>query len=122
MNSLIIFFSAIISIYDADTFTINLPCNMPVVCKSVPIRAEGYDAPEIRGKCEEEKALAQEAKAYVTETLKKSKKIELRDLVRDKYFRLRAKVYVDGQALDRLIIDKELARAYHGGTRRGWCG
>lgn len=122
MYNLTILFTAIVSIYDADTFRVNLPCDYPLVCHAFPIRATGYDAPEIRGKCPEEKEKALRAKEFVRATLSKSHKIELRNIKRgDRYFRLLAEVWVDGKPLADLVIKEGLARAYGGEKRNGWC-
>lgn len=121
MYNLTILFTAIVSIYDADTFRVNLPCDYPLVCHAFPIRTTGYDAPEIRGKCPEEKEKAIQAREFVRATLSKSKKIELRNLEPDKHFRLLAEVWVDGKPLADLVIKEGLARAYGGEKRKGWC-
>ena len=43
------------SIYDADTFRVNIEGWPDIVGKHVSIRVLGIDAPELRGKCESEK-------------------------------------------------------------------
>lgn len=112
----------VISVYDADTFRVDLPTWSPdLVSKNMPIRAKGFDAPEIRGKCEEEKRNAIKAKEITENALKNAKRIELRNLERGKYFRLLADVYIDGQSLAELQIQSGLSRPYDGGTRSGWC-
>ena len=55
---------SIASVYDGDTFKINLNCSRAVYCEKVPVRVLGVDTPEIKGKTEREKKLAQEAKAF----------------------------------------------------------
>ena len=55
---------SVASIYDGDTFKINLNCSLAVYCEKVPVRVRGVDTPEIKGKTEREKALAQKAKAF----------------------------------------------------------
>jgi len=47
--------------------------------------------------------------------------IELQDIQRGKYFRILARVYIDGEELAGKLILAGLARAYDGGARKGWC-
>ena len=50
--------SKVISVYDGDTFRVNIDSLPPIVGKNIPIRVNGVDTPEIRGKCQYEKNLA----------------------------------------------------------------
>lgn len=120
--SIAITFADVISIYDADTFRINLPnCEFPVACESVPIRAAGFDSPEIRGVCIEERIDAQLAKHITEDFLRNGKSIEIRNLRRGKYYRLLGDVYVDGYPLKLLHIKMGTGREYYGGARKSWC-
>lgn len=112
---------SVISIYDGDTFTVNIGDCLPVVCARMPVRIAGIDAPEIRGKCEREKALARQAKQFLINQLRSGKAIELLRIDRDKYFRLNAEVFVGGVNVGALLIGEGLARHYDGGKRAGWC-
>ena len=114
-------YADIVSVYDADTFKIDLPCDLPIACDSVPIRALGFDAPEIRGKCEIEKVKAAFARDITDSFLRDSEVIEIRNLKRGKYYRLIGDVYVDGYPLKRLHIKMGTGREYYGGKRQGWC-
>jgi len=109
------------SIYDADTFRVNISSWPEIIGKRVPVRVLGIDAPEIRGKCETEKKMARQAKQFTVAALRKGKEIVLHDIQRGKYFRILARVSIDGQDLGRQLIQAGLARAYDGGTRQGWC-
>ena len=60
---------SIVSVYDADTFRVNIEGYPDIIGSNMPIRAMGFDAPEIRGKCPEEKARAKEAKKLTQEAL-----------------------------------------------------
>ena len=53
--------------------------------------------------------------------LRAGKRIELRPLRRDKYFRVLADVYVDGKSLSQSLIKAGLGREYHGGKKGSWC-
>ncbi|PWI34926.1 nuclease [Vibrio albus] len=112
----------VLSIYDADTFRVNIQGWVDIIGNNMPIRVNGVDAPEIRGKCPEEKAAARKAKQFTVEALRTANAIELRNMRRGKYFRILANVYVDGKELSALLINAGLARPYDGGHREGWCG
>ncbi|MBJ7549610.1 thermonuclease family protein [Marinomonas ostreistagni] len=109
------------SVYDADTFRVDISGWPDIVGKNIPIRVNGVDAAEIRGKCTIEKELARAARDYTKTMLQNGRIIELRNIQRGKYFRLLADVYVDGISLSEALIHSGHARPYDGGTRQGWC-
>ncbi|MCU7841915.1 MAG: thermonuclease family protein [Candidatus Thiodiazotropha sp. (ex Troendleina suluensis)] len=111
----------IVSVYDADTFRVNIQGWPPVVGHNVPIRVSGIDAPEVRARCHQEKVMALLARAQTRNLLSKAKQVELREIRRGKYFRLLADVWIDGQRLSQQLITAGLARPYDGGKREGWC-
>ena len=47
--------------------TFNLPGLHPIIGEKINIRVNGIDTPEIRGKCDQEKYNAKQAKAMVTD-------------------------------------------------------
>lgn len=81
------------SVFDADTFRVNIKDVSPIIGQRMPVRVLGVDAPEIRGKCQAEKVKARLAKQFTVEQLRSAKTIELRNVRRGKYFRLLANVY-----------------------------
>jgi micrococcal nuclease len=107
--------SKVISVYDGDTFRVNIDSLPPIVGKNIPIRVNGVDTPEIRGKCQYEKNLALEARDFVRGKLANAKEIKLTNLQRGKYFRVVANVLVDGVSLEQELLDNELAYGYDGG-------
>lgn len=109
------------SIYDADTFKVDIRQWPAVVGSRIAVRVKGIDAPEMQGKCEREKELARKAKQTTVAMLRAGKKIELRNLQRDKYFRLLADVHVDGKNLATTLLQAGLAYPYSGGTKKSWC-
>jgi len=113
--------SKVISVYDGDTFRVNIASLPPIVGKNIPIRVNGVDTPEIRGKCLYEKNLALEARDFVRGKLANAKEIKLTNLQRGKYFRMVANVLVDGVSLEQELLDNELAYGYDGGKKLGWC-
>ena len=90
------------------------------------VRLAGLDAPELRGKCEREKALARKAKARVEQLVKPGSRVRLTKIREGKYAgRVVAVVsfqYLYGQeALATMLIEEGLARRYKGSRREGWC-
>ena len=113
--------SKVISVYDGDTFRVNIDSLPPIVGKNIAIRVNGVDTPEIRGKCQYEKDLALEARDFVRAKLANAKEIKLTNLQRGKYFRVVANVVVDGVSLEQELLDNELAYEYSGGKKLNWC-
>ena len=113
--------SKVISVYDGDTFRVDIDSLPPIVGKNIPIRLNGVDTPEIRGKCEHEKDLAIKARDFVRNKLANAKEIKLNNLQRGKYFRVVANVMVDGVNLEQELLDNELAYKYTGGKKSSWC-
>lgn len=111
----------VISVYDADTFRVNISNWPSIIGNNMPVRLKHVDAPEIRGGCEIEKKWALLGRDFVRHQLEKAKVIELRDIERGKYFRLLSEVYIDGFPLSDMLIKNNLARSYEGGKRQGWC-
>jgi endonuclease YncB( thermonuclease family) len=111
------------SIYDGDTFYVDIPSFPSVFREKMGIRLKGVDTPELRGKTLCEKQKAKEARNFVFHKLYKAKKINLYDCERGKYFRLVCKVEVNGQDLTDMVLKAKLGVPYDGGTkpRPVWC-
>ena len=108
---------SIASIYDGDTFKINLNWSLAVYCEKVPVRVRGVDTPEIKGKTERESKLAQKAKQFTQEFLS-VRPVSLSNCGRDKYFRLLCDVTNgEGKDLARELIKRDLGYSYQGGTK-----
>ena len=110
--------SKVISVYDGDTFRVNIASLPPIMGKNIAIRVNGVDTPEIRGKCQYEKNLALKARDFVRGKLANAKEIKLTNLQRSKYFRVVANVLVDGVSLEQELLDNELAYEYSGGIEK----
>lgn len=110
--------------YDADTITVDIPGVHPLIGDNISVRVGGIDAPEIKGSLPCEKEASRNAKRLVENLLKSAKKITLKNVQKDKYFRILADVDVDGRDLKELLLKNRLAYAYEGGTKekRNWCG
>ena len=113
--------SKVISVYDGDTFRVDIDSLPPIVGKNIPIRLNGVDTPEIRGKCQYEKDLALKARDFVRNKLANAKEIKLTKLQRGKYFRVVADVMVDGVSLEKELLENKLAYKYTGGKKSSWC-
>ena len=112
----------VVSVYDGDTFRVNINSYPPIIGKKMSIRLNGVDTPEMRGKCSKEKQLARKAKQLTVSKLRGAKKIELRNMQKGKYFRIVADVYVDNKSLASILIKKDIAVKYTGGTKvKDWC-
>ena len=111
----------IVEVYDGDTFKIDLPSQHPLFGDDISVRVLGIDTPELRGTSDEVKALAYKAKNRAQELLSDAKRIELKNPQRDKYFRILAEVWIDGESLGEKLKSEELAKDYDGeGARPEW--
>ena len=106
----------VLSVYDGDTFKINLNCQEEVLCGNISVRVRGVDCPEIKGKTAKEKRLAKKAKAFTEEFLSAAP-VNLENCGRDKYFRLLCDVKVNGADLGSELLRAGLAYPYDGGTK-----
>lgn len=109
----------VVSVYDGDTFKVDIEGWPDIVGKSMSIRIYGIDTPEIRGTKGRTRQLALSAKTFSANYLL-SCRVELRNMRRGKYFRIIAEVYVDGENLSKLLIEEGLAKPYFGGKRPIW--
>ena len=108
----------LVSVYDGDTFRVDIDLFPPIIGNNMPVRIYGIDTPEIRGT--RTKDLADQAKYMTQSLLNQAKTIELRDMRRGKYFRILAEVWIDGKNLGQLLLEKGLAKPYFGGKRPQW--
>lgn len=113
--------SAVTTIYDGDTFTATIDSWPPLIGKSISVRIHGIDTPEMRGKCRQEIELARKAKKATVEMIREAKTIELRNMRRDKYFRILAEAYADGASIGETLIKQGFAVRYDGGKKIDWC-
>jgi endonuclease YncB( thermonuclease family) len=88
----------------------------------IRIRIDGVDAPELEGRCTEERRMAQEARDYLVKRLA-GKEVKLARIVYDKYGgRVRAEVSDASGDIGEALLEQHLARPYHGERRQPWCG
>jgi|TARA_B100000073_G_C23254888_1_gene379908 endonuclease YncB( thermonuclease family) len=111
----IVYTATLIGCYDGDTCKVKFN-DAPDILAEQTFRFEGFDTPEIRGKCQEEKDLAKLAKKatlYYMENVG----VVYSEGKRGKYGRL----LVTTPDLQNALIENGLARPYDGGKRKSWC-
>jgi micrococcal nuclease len=86
-------------------------------------RLLGFDAPEVRGHCEDERIRGRAAGVRLQILIWTAQRIDLAATGdRDRYGRILARLRLDGRDAGETLIALGHARAYRGGTRSGWCG
>jgi micrococcal nuclease len=83
-----VFIDEVTSIYDGDTFRVNINSYPKIIGHKMAIRLANVDTPELRGECTQEKLLARKAKQFTVNFIRESKALELRNMRKDKYFRI----------------------------------
>lgn len=110
----------LVSVYDGDTFTCHIDGLHPLIGESIGVRIRGIDTPEMRDERANIKAKAIQARDYLRRRMVTAEKIELRNVERDKYFRILADVYLNDILISKELIAKGLAKPYDGGTKIDW--
>jgi len=103
-------------ITDGDTIKVNLNIdNCPdVLCKGLLVRISGIDTPEIHGKTNKEKKLAEMAKLELALFIADGE-YSVVDCGRDKFFRINCKIInSENISYSEYIIEKRLAVPYNG--------
>lgn len=110
-------YGKVIKVYDGDTITIAsvLPNTTEPIYR-FSIRLNGIDTPEIRGKTQEEKELAIQVRDALAEKIY-GKMVELRNVGNEKYGRVLAEIYLDGENINQWLVDENFAVAYDGGKK-----
>lgn len=112
--------SSVVSVYDGDTFRVNIIGYPEILGSNIRIRIGGIDTPELRDKRQPIKLLAIKAREFSKAMLRNGKSIILKNIRRGKYFRIVAEVYVDGKDLGEALIKAGLAKPYYGKNKLGW--
>ena len=111
----------VVRVIDGDTLKLKVHIWLGQTVE-VDMRVAGIDAPELRGKCPSERALAQEARDYLA-SLVGGRAIRIAQIRNDKYG---GRVIADVSEpevgdIASAMIARGLARAYDGGKREPWC-
>ncbi len=109
--------SRVVSVYDGDTFHVDIDGWPDIIGKNIGIRVLGIDTQEIKDKDNNKKIKALAAKHLASDVIYCAEKITLKNLKRDKYFRILADVECDGKNLAKIMLDSGLAVEYYGGTK-----
>lgn len=91
--------SRLLRVIDGDTFACDIDEHSAIAGKNISIRLRGINTPELRSKSEKERKSANLEKQRLSGLLNNAHVIELRNIDRDKYFRIDADVYIDGEPL-----------------------
>ncbi len=113
--------ATVVRVVDGDT--VNVEAHIwPGQSLRVAVRIRGVDAPELRGKCEQEKAAARNARTVLAGLVAEGG-ARLVDISGDKYFgRVVADlVMADGRRASTVLIASGLVRPYRGQRRGSWC-
>ena len=107
----------VIKVYDGDTITIasKLPYKKSPLYR-FSVRLNRIDAPEIKGITKKETQMAIISRDKLAEKCL-NKQVTLTEIKREKYGRVLADVYCDGQSLNDWMITEKLAVEYDGGTK-----
>lgn len=113
----------VVRVYDGDSFFIDLPDQHPLFGKEMGVRVYGIDTPELRTKDTCEKQQGKLAKKALQNIIAKAERVDLVDVKKDKFFRILAKVHVDGKPVASEMIRQGLAYEYYGTkkVKRNWC-
>lgn len=88
--------SHLLRVIDGDTFACDIDEHSAIAGKNISIRLRGINTPELKSRDPEERKSANLEKQRLSELLNNARVIELRNIDRDKYFRIDADVYIDG--------------------------
>ena len=91
--------SRLLRVIDGDTFACDIDEHSAIAGKNISIRLRGINTPELRSRNPEESKSANLEKQRLSDLLNNARIIELRNIDRDKYFRIDADVYINGEPL-----------------------
>ena len=91
--------SRLLRVIDGDTFACDIDEHSAIAGKNISIRIRGIDTPELKSKDPEERKSAVLEQQRLSGLLRNARVIELRNIDRDKYFRIDADVRLDGEPL-----------------------
>ena len=112
----------VVEVLDGDTFLAEAIV-WPGHSVRVNVRIRGIDAPEMKARCDAERAAAERAREALT-SLFGADPIVISNISGAKYYgRVLADVATaDGQGVASVLLGEKLVRPYDGGRREAWCG
>lgn len=111
--------AVVLRVPDGDTLVVDIPGYPPVAGRGISVRISGCDTPEKRDPRAETRELARRARELTARMAAPGSTVLLRNLRRDKYFRLLADVEAEGADIATTLIERGLAKPYAGG-RKAW--
>lgn len=108
----------VIKVYDGDTITIaaKLPFENSLLYR-FSVRLNGIDTPEIKGKNDDEKEAAKNARDALSKLIL-NKHIVLKNVDNEKYGRVLADVYLGDLHINDWLVRERYALRYDGGAKR----
>ena len=111
-----------VNAYDGDTIIVNIPGVPEIFGRLITVKLRAINAPEIKGRCADERYLAVRARNWIRSRLQAAQVIELHELERDKYFRIVADVKLDGEDLSIMMMERGYAVRHTEGPKPSpWC-
>ncbi len=111
----------VIRVHDGDTITVAIDCWPAIVGSAIDVRLFGYDAPELKDPRPDMAGLAASARDYVAGSLPPGTLVTLKNVRRDKYFRILAGIhFADGSSLADRLYSLGLVRPYTGRGPKPW--
>jgi endonuclease YncB( thermonuclease family) len=109
----------VVKVYDGDTITIaaKMPYNYESPLYRFPVRLNGIDTAEIKGKTPDEKEAARIAKTEL-QTLLLHKDVVLKNIKNEKFGRILADVFLEDLHINQWMIEKRFAVPYDGKTKK----
>lgn len=104
--------SRIVSVFDGDTFRVDVDTWPKLFGYHIPVRIRGINCDEKRAFDKNPDSKAFLAAEYTKTALTNAKRVELLNVGRDKYFRLLADVLIDGHDHAAALLAAGLARRY----------
>lgn len=113
--------ATVLQVIDGDTFLAEAHV-WPGHSVRVNIRIRGIDAPEMKSRCEAERAAALHARAVLADLVGGA--VSISNIGGAKYYdRVLADVATEnGDAVSAIMLDRKIVRPYRGGKRMSWCG
>lgn len=109
--------AVIVSNYDGDTLTVDIPEYPPVIGKGMKVRVRHIDTPELKDR----DPRAFRAKSLVETMCPPGSVVVLRNIGRDMYFRFDADVNCGGKDVATELVGAGLANdGYEGGKKEAW--
>ena len=108
----------VIKVYDGDSITIAAKLKVEdALLYRFSVRLNGIDTPEIRGKNEDEKEAAKNARDALSNMIL-NKNIVLKNVDNEKYGRILADVYLEDIHINEWLIKERYAVRYDGGAKK----